>query len=54
MKSLARKGEIGDPSLQGVRLDPMTSGIGGDANTTKLSPAAHKIRNISTQSFALS
>lgn len=40
MKSLTRKGEIGDSFLQGVRLDLVTSGIGVDANATRLSPAA--------------
>ena len=29
--------EIEDPSLQGVRLDPLTSEIEGDVNTTRLS-----------------
>lgn len=38
MKSLARKGEIRNPSLQAVRLDPLTSEIGGDANTTNGKP----------------
>ena len=32
--------DIEDPSLQGVRLNRIISGIGGDANTTRLSLAA--------------
>ena len=39
MMPLARKGETRDPFLQGVRLNFLTTGIGGDANTTRLSPA---------------
>ena len=38
MKSFARRRKIGDPSLQGVRLDLRISGIEGDANTTRPSP----------------
>ena len=42
-----------NPSSQGVRLDSMTSGIEGDVNSTRLSPAAQMYYEYDTARFTL-